>query len=169
MAALANSEHVLTLLQQNDTTTTTANFSKLNLGDTHIIQICQALTHNVHCTDLDLSSNAFGLDGLFAIANLIACNCTLTKIDLSFNTLHSRGALALSRVVSSSNLKSLMLQNCGPSTALILMAMMRSPTTWNTINTSLNPVTNAMMQNSISSENKRRRDFEKPQSKRKSN
>ena len=120
---------LLDLLTNNDPQATHANFSNCQVNDHRLQQLCAILSKNTFCTELNLSKNNFGLEGLLAVANLIRCNTTLTKVDLSFNSLHVRGALALSRVVPSSNIISMNLQNCGSSTGAILMAMMSKPST----------------------------------------
>jgi hypothetical protein len=132
---------LLELLTNNDPQATVANFSNSQVNDHRLQQLCASLSKNTFCTQLNLSKNNFGLEGLLAIATLIGCNTTLTKVDLSFNTLHVRGALALSRVVPSSNIISMNLQNCGSSTGAILMAMMSKPSTSrsNPIQSSLQP------------------------------
>ena len=90
---------IIKRVRRNDTTLTTLNISRNNIGCAGAQAIAGALKVNTTLTTLDISDNNIGVEGAKAIAEALKVNTTLTTLNIYINQIGVTGAEAIAEVL----------------------------------------------------------------------
>src|SRR3989338_10798922 len=90
-----NLDQSLSRLRSNDSTLTTLDLRKNNIGDFGASALATALQHSSSLTTLNLFLNNIGDSGANALATALQYNSSLTTLDISHNKIGASGASVL--------------------------------------------------------------------------